>query len=65
MMAAVAGGVLAAAACQEFSIDSQADAPLKIEVDVLDNYRVNAVSPDRVVFNISSNTPWRITGDSQ
>ena len=42
MMAAVAGGVFAAAACQEFSIDSQADAPLKIEVDVLDNYQVKA-----------------------
>ena len=65
LLAAVACGAFAVASCQEFSIDSQEPAPLKIEVDALDNYRVNAVSPDRVVFNISSNTPWRITGDSQ
>ena len=65
LLAAVACGAFAVAACQEFSIDSQEPAPLKIEVDALDNYHVNAVSPDRVVFNISSNTPWRITGDSQ
>ena len=65
LLAAVACGAFAVASCQEFSIDSQEPAPLKIEVDALDNYHVNAVSPDRVVFNISSNTPWRITGDSQ
>ncbi|MGM9741033.1 MAG: BACON domain-containing protein, partial [Candidatus Cryptobacteroides sp.] len=65
IIAAVAGGLFATAACQEFSIDSQADAPLKIETDVLDSYEVMAVSPSRVVFNISSNTPWRITTDSQ
>lgn len=65
IFAAVAAGLLAASSCQEFSIDSQKEAPLKIEIDVMDNYNVMAVSPSRIVFNISSNTPWKIVGDSQ
>ncbi len=52
-------------ACQEFTIDSQPEGPLKIEVDALAAYTVLATSPSNVVFNVSSNTPWKITSDKQ
>lgn len=57
--------VFSFAACQEYNIDSQPDAPLNIQIDALDSYTVLATSPSNVVFNISSNTPWSITCDQQ
>ena len=51
--------------CQELSIDSQPDAPTSIYIDALDSYSVLADSPSRIIFNISSNTPWQIETDSQ
>ena len=51
--------------CQELGIDSQPDAPTAIYIDALDEYDLLAISPSRIVFNISSNTPWQIETDSQ
>lgn len=51
--------------CQEFNIDSQPEGPLNIQIDAHDNYTVVATSPSNVVFNISSNTPWKVTSDKQ
>ena len=51
--------------CQELTIDSQPDAPLSIYIDALDSYSLAGTAPGRIVFNISSNTPWTIKSDSQ
>ena len=51
--------------CQELSIDSQPDAPTAIYIDALDEYDLLAISPSRIVFNVSTNTPWQIETDSQ
>ena len=51
--------------CQELTIDSQPDAPVSIYIDALDSYSLAGTAPGRIVFNISSNTPWTITSDSQ
>lgn len=52
-------------ACQEYSIDSQPEGPLNIQIDAQDSYTALATSPSNVVFNISSNTPWTIESDAQ
>ena len=52
-------------ACQEYEIDSQPEAPVKIQVDAMDSYTALASSPGNLVFNISSNTPWTIISDQQ
>lgn len=57
--------VFSAVSCQEYSIDSQPEAPLSISIDAMDSYSVLAVFPSRITFNISSNTPWTITSDQQ
>lgn len=49
--------------CQEFNIDSQQEFPAKIEIDAQTEYNVLAMAPADIVFNISSNTPWKITSD--
>lgn len=51
--------------CQELTIDSQPDAPLSIYIDALDSYSLAGTAPGKIVFNISSNTPWTIKSDSQ
>ena len=51
--------------CQELTIDSQPDAPVSIYIDALDSYSLAGTAPGRIVFNISSNTPWTIKSDSQ
>ncbi len=51
--------------CQEYTIDSQPEGPLNIQIDALESYTVTATSPSNVVFNISANTPWKITSDQQ
>lgn len=54
-----------AVACQEYAIDSQPEGPLAIQVDAQDSYTLLATAPGKVVFNVSSNTPWIIESDSQ
>lgn len=49
--------------CQELDIDSQAENPVKITTDAQSEYSVVATAPRAIVFNISSNTPWKITSD--
>lgn len=46
--------------CQEFNIDSQTEFPPLLETDAQAEYAVLAKSPHTIVFNISSNTPWKI-----
>ena len=46
--------------CQEFDIDSQSEFPPTIDIDAQAEYGVLAESPNKIVFNISSNTPWKI-----
>lgn len=58
-------GIFNLTGCQEYSIDSQPEGPLNIQVDALDSYTVLATAPSNIVFNISSNTPWTITSDQQ
>ena len=45
--------------CQEFNIDSQTEFSPKIEIDAQAEYAVLAKAPHTIVFNISSNTPWK------
>ena len=54
-----------ATACQEYAIDSQPEGPLAIQVDAQDSYTLLATAPSKVVFNVSSNTPWTIVSDQQ
>lgn len=60
---AAAVATLGLAACQENTIDSQGEALPKIVTDARTVYVANPTSPDNILFNISSNTPWRITVD--
>lgn len=62
---AAAACVFGAVSCQEYRIDSQPDSPLRIDIDAMDSYTVLAISPSRIAFNVSSNTPWTITSDQQ
>lgn len=52
-------------ACQELSIDTQNSSPVRMQTDALPEYTLLAASPRTIIFNISSNTPWTITSDSQ
>lgn len=60
---ALAAGVFGA--CQEYTIDSQPEAPLALAVDAQDSYTLLATAPSKVVFNVSANTPWTIESDKQ
>lgn len=51
--------------CQELNIDSQAEGPVKIVIDAQPEYNIVATTPHAITFNISSNTPWRITSDKE
>lgn len=51
--------------CSEKGIDSQPEGPANFQIDALDAYTFEAELPEQVVFNISSNTPWRIESDQQ
>lgn len=57
--------LLGLSACQEYEIDSQPEGPLSIRTDAMEVYSLLATAPSRIVFNISSNTPWSIESDSQ
>lgn len=51
--------------CQEFEIDSQSEGPVSIQIDAQDSYTAVAGTPSNIVFNISANTPWKITSSDQ
>ena len=56
----------AAAACQQFEIDTQMTpekeyANLRLVCDALTTYSVAASRPDNITFNVSSNSPWTVT----
>ena len=56
----------AAAACQQFEIDTQMTpekeyANLRLVCDALTTYTVSASRPDNITFNVSSNSPWTVT----
>lgn len=51
--------------CQELNIDSQPEGPIRIAIDAQPEYNVVATSPRTIVFNVSSNTPWKITSDKE
>jgi hypothetical protein len=56
----------AAAACQQFEIDTQMTpekeyANLRLVCDALTTYSVSATRPDNITFNVSSNSPWTVT----
>ena len=56
----------AAAACQQYEIDTQMTpekeyANLRLVCDALTTYSVSATRPDNITFNISSNSPWTVT----
>ncbi len=59
VIAAAAGFV----ACQENTVDTQGESVPKLATDARNTYVAEPTSPDPIVFNISSNTPWRITVD--
>lgn len=46
--------------CQEFDINSQKEFPLQMDCDAQPTYTVLALAPSEIVFNISSNTPWKV-----
>ena len=56
----------AAAACQQYEIDTQMTpekeyANLRLVCDALTTYSVAATRPDNITFNVSSNSPWTVT----
>lgn len=61
----IAFSALSFNACQEYEINSQPEAPVSIKIDAMEEYTVLAKNPQRIVFNVSSNTPWEITSDQQ
>ena len=61
--------LLGLGACQQFEIDTQmtpekAAASIRLVCDALDSYTLAATSPENIVFNVSSNTPWTISRSS-
>ena len=53
--------------CQQFHVDTQMTpekfaASVKLVTDVQDAYTLGATSPQSIIFNVSSNVPWSITG---
>ena len=60
----------AAASCQQFEVDTQMTpekfaASVKLVSDVLDSYTLSADNPQSVIFNVTANTPWTITGNTE
>ena len=59
----------AAAACQQFEIDTQMTpekeyANLRLVCDAVDSYSFAATGAGEITFNVSANTPWTITRSS-
>ena len=58
--------MLGAVACQMYEIDTQmtpekAAASIRMECSAADSYTLPAKNPGNITFNVSSNTPWRIS----
>ena len=49
------------AACQDYSIDSQPEGVPQIQCDAVEQYNVKSANVDNIIFNVSANTPWKIT----
>ena len=61
--------LIAAAACQQFKIDTQMTpeqeaANLRLVCDAVDSYHFAATGADDITFNVSANTPWTVTRSS-
>ena len=60
--------VLAVAlSCQQFRVDTQMSAEkfaanVKLSCDAQESYTVSAANPQDIIFNVTSNVPWTITG---
>lgn len=48
-------------ACQDYSIDSQPEGAPQILCDAVEQYNVASTDVDNILFNVSANTPWKIT----
>lgn len=56
-----------AVSCQQFKVDTQMSAEkfaanVKLSCDAQDSYTVSAANPQDIIFNVTSNVPWTITG---
>lgn len=59
--------LVAAVSCQQYKVDTQMSAEkfaanVKLSCDAQDSYTVSAANPQDIIFNVSSNVPWTITG---
>ncbi|EJX07680.1 hypothetical protein, secreted [gut metagenome] len=61
LWAVVVSFLLSLTACQDYSIDSQAEGSPKLVTDALEQYNALATHADNVAFLVSANTPWEIT----
>lgn len=59
--AVVICSVLGLVACQDYSIDSQPVGKPRVVCDALEQYNTVATDADNIIFNVSANTPWKIT----
>lgn len=48
-------------ACQDYSIDSQPEGAPQVLCDAVEQYNVQSTNVDNIIFNVSANTPWKIT----
>lgn len=53
--------VMGLAACQDYSIDSQPEGAPQVQCDAVEQYNVQSTNVDNIIFNVSANTPWKIT----
>lgn len=53
--------VMGLAACQDYSIDSQPEGAPRVQCDAVEQYNVQSTNVDNIIFNVSANTPWKIT----
>jgi len=49
-------------ACQQYYIETQPEAPIKMDTDVREAYTISGTNPQPATFSIASTTPWEITG---
>lgn len=62
--------LLAAVSCQQFNVDTQMTpekyaASVKMVSDALESYTLPAANPQPIIFNVSSNATWTITGNTE
>lgn len=53
--------VMGLSACQDYSIDSQPEGAPQVQCDAVEQYNVQSTNVDNIIFNVSANTPWKIT----